>query len=143
MKDYLITVGSVIMLVSFSQMLLSDGGMKKFASLAAGFIIIAAISSPLNGHITIPDTGGIKMDGTPDYEAAYRAEVLKRHRDNLRAMIKEHMKYGGNVYVETDTEGNITKITLLCRGDESAAVLFITNELKVPRERIIVKNENN
>ena len=44
---------------------------------------------------------------------------------------------------EMDNEGNITKITLRSDKDESGAVQFIVSDLGLPRERIVVTDENN
>ena len=50
------------MLISFSQLLLPDGGLKKFASLAAGFMIISAVISPL-GSVPTDALGDFSLPG--------------------------------------------------------------------------------
>lgn len=134
-----------MMLISFSQLLLPDGGLKKFASLAAGFMIISAVISPLDsvptdalGDFSLPGEGSSAAN-----EALYRAEVIKRHRENLAEIIEKKFRHKSRAYVDTDNDGNITKITLHCGGDESGCIAYIIRELGVPRERIVTVYENN
>lgn len=134
-----------MMLISFSQLLLPDGGLKKFASLAAGFMIISAVISPLGSvpadtleNFTIPSENSSAAN-----DALYRAEVIRRHRENLAGIIKKKLRHKSRAYVDTDNDGNITKITLYCGGDESECVAYIIRELGVPRERIVTVYENN
>ena len=145
MKEYIISVGTVMMLISFSQMILPEGGLKRFASLATGFMIICAVLSPLRGGKAL-DFSGITVENAatfPEADASvYRAEVLKQHRENLEKAVESHMN-GGKAYVEVDNDGNITKITLRSGMDESGAVSYIVSELGLPRERIVVTDENN
>lgn len=145
MKDYIISVGAVMMLLSFSQLLLPEGGLKKFASLAAGFIIINALVAPLGKGLSEIDVGSISVsEASPGIsDAQFRAEVIKKHRENLAELIEKKTRFKSRAYVETDNDGNITKITLKCKGDESECVAYIVNELKVPRERIVITYENN
>lgn len=142
MREYIISVGSVMTLISFALMLIPEGGIKKFASLAAGFMIISAIIETDVGKINFT---GINIEKTEvDYsekEALYKAEVIKKHRENLNAAIEKEMK-SGKSFVETDNDGNITRVTLRCKEDESGALRYITQTLCVPRERVRVVYEN-
>ena len=45
--------------------------------------------------------------------------------------------------MEVSPDGEITRVTITLRGDESAAVEYIVNTLGVPRERIKTVYENN
>lgn len=133
------------MLISLSQLLLPDGGLKRFASLAAGFMIISAVVSPL-GSVPKDALGGLSLPAESSAaadDALYRAEVIKRHRKNLAEIIEKKLRHKSRVYVDTDNDGNITKVTLRCGGDESECVAYIISELKVPRERIVTVYENN
>ncbi len=147
MRDYMIALGTVMMLTALSKMLLPEGSIKKFATLAMGFMLICAVTSPLPNLIK-----EVKLDANSfEYdeadikkaEATYRAQVIKKHRENLGALIEEKMVHGSKAYVETSENGDIISVTLRLRGDESAAVNYIVSELFVPRERIKLIYENN
>ena len=142
MRDYIISVGSVMTLISFALMLIPEGGIKKFASMAAGFMIISTILQFPNEKI---DFTGLNMEKIEaDYseaEAIYEAEVIKRHKENLKAAIEKEMK-SGKCFVETDNNGNITRVTLRATEDESEALRYVVETLGVPRERVMVIYEN-
>jgi len=142
MREYIISLGAVMILTSFMKLLLPEGGIKKFASLAAGFMIISAVITPFEFDFKNIFAGEIHNYKNAENEAIYRAEVLKKHRENLREIIKSKMKHGGEAFVETDNDGNIVSVTLKCKGDESAAVMYITESLGVKRERIRVYDDN-
>ena len=61
----------------------------------------------------------------------------------LERKIEEKMKYGSDAYVEVSSEGNIISVSLRLSGDESVAIAYIIDTLKVPRERIKLSYENN
>ena len=142
MRDYIISVGSVMTLISFALMLIPEGGIKKFASMAAGFMIISTILQFPNEKI---DFTGLNMEKIEaDYseaEAIYEAEIIKRHKENLKAAIEKEMK-SGKCFVETDNNGNITRVTLRATEDESEALRYVVETLGVPRERVKVIYEN-
>lgn len=144
MREYIISLGGVMTLSALAQMLMPEGSIKKFASLAIGFMIVATVLSPIPFNIKDID---FKSENTEiDFssaEATYRAEVIMRHRENLNEKINAQMVHGSKAFVQTDNDGNITSVTLRLRGDESKAVFYITNELKVSRERIKIVNEDN
>jgi len=144
MREYIISLGCVMTISALAQMLMPEGSIKKFASLAMGFMIVATVLSPIS--FNIKDLT-FKSESTEiDFssaEATYRAEVIMRHKENLNEKINAQMVHGSKAFVETDNDGNITSVTIRARGDESKAVLYITNELKVSRERIKIINEDN
>jgi|GEM_PF-1656681 len=147
MREYIISLGSVMMLIAFSNILLPEGSIKKFASLAMGFMLISTAIAPLPSRLE-----DIKIDAQSfeideeDIAAAqaqYKAQILKRQREILADKISEHIKHGSKVYVQTSPDGEIISVTLSLKGDESSAVAYITDTLKVPRERIKLFYENN
>ena len=144
MRDYIISLGVVMTLSALAQMLMPEGSIKKFASLAIGFMIVATVLSPIPFNIKDLNfkSENTKLDFS-SAEATYRAEVIMRHKENLNEKINAQMVHGSKAFVETDNDGNITSVTIRLRGDESKAVLYITNELKVSRERIKIINEDN
>ena len=147
MREYMISLGSVMMLIAFSQILLPHGSVKKFTSLAMGFILIATAVAPLPSSVEDLkiETEEFKLneEELSRANALYRAEVIKRHREIIADKIKEHIKHGSGVYVETSPEGEIMQVSLRLLGDESAAVAYITGELGVSRERIKLIYEDN
>lgn len=147
MREYMKNLGTVMMMISISQMLIPEGGLKKFAALAAGFILITTAVSVIPQSVRelrIPESSvvfeGIDMETA---QKTYRAEVLRKHKENLEGKISENFSGDSRVSVEIDPEGNITGVTLAASTDESRAVSYIVNTLKVPRERIMIINEKN
>ena len=69
--------------------------------------------------------------------------MIKKHQENLKTAIEKEMMHNSSAYVETDSEGNITRVNLRCKGDESRAVRYIIESLGVSRERIFVSYEDN
>ncbi len=147
MREYIISLGSVMMLIAFSNILLPEGSIKKFASLAMGFMLISTAIAPLPSRLEdikidaqsfVLDEGDIAAA-----QAQYKAQILKRQREILADKISEYIKHGSKVYVQTSPDGEIISVTLSLKGDESSAIAYITDTLKVPRERIKLFYENN
>lgn len=147
MKEYVIGLGTVLMMIAFADILIPDGGIKKFASLAMGFMIITAVTAPLgekNEFFTF-DSASFMIDETEleKAEAEYRAAVLLEHKKNLTEKIKAKIKHGSEVFVEVTSEGDLSRVKILLKGDESAAVKYIVETLELPRERIELSYEDN
>ena len=147
MSQYIMNLGTVMMLCGVAGILIPEGGIKKFASLAMGFIIIASAIVPVGDAIsklTLPDFS-FETDEESFFQAesTYREEVLKKHCENLEKEIYGHIKNGSSVSVKVDDDGNIESVNIMLKGDESAAVAYIVQTLKVPRERIKTSYENN
>ena len=147
MKEYMTSLGVILMLISFSNMLIPEGSIKKYASLAMGFMLITSALAfiPIGGELPIftENSFSISEEDVSKSEAQYRAEVLKRHRETLQKTIAEKLKYGGRAYVEVSPEGEVISVTLTIFGDESAAVAYIVENLGVERERIKLKYDKN
>ncbi len=147
MREYIITLGSVMMMVSVSGILIPDGGIKKIASLAMGFMIITVAVFPLgkDGEIFkfTPDDFGIREENLKEAESLYEKNVLAEHEKNLEEMIKVHIKHNSGVEVSVMSNGDVEGIKLYLKGDESIAVNYIVNTLNIPRERIKLAYENN
>ena len=145
MREYIISIGSVMTMAALAQMLLPEGNVKKFASLCVGFMIISVVLTPLqagNAGALLGETQNL-FKGQEEAEAIYRANVIDRHRENTKSLIEKKIKHGSGVFVELDNNANITQIIIRARGDESAAVFYITESLGVPRERIKIEYANN
>lgn len=140
MKEYMLNLGSVMMLMALSRLILPEGGIRKFATLAMGFMLITAALSPLPSDFDdisfTPESFEISESELEKSEAQYRAQVIKTHRENLKKLIEENMSHGGSASVEVTEDGEIISVTLRVKGDESSTVNYIVNTLAVPRERI-------
>ena len=145
MREYIISIGSVMTMAALAQMLLPEGNVKIFASLCVGFMIISVVLTPLQAGKAGALLGEAQnlFKGQEEAEAIYRANVIDRHRENTKSLIEKKIKHGSGVFVELDNNANITQIIIRARGDESAAVFYITESLGVPRERIKIEYANN
>lgn len=147
MRDYMTNLGTVMILITVFKMLLPEGNVKKFASFAMGFMLICTVISPLPNlaRSVEKNMGNIGFDEEKikNDEALYRAEVLKKHRENLNALIEKETVHGSKAYTEVSEDGEITSVTLRLKGDESRAVYYITETLGVKRERIKLIYDNN
>ena len=147
MREYMKNLGTIMMMIALSNMLIPEGGIKKFASLATGFMLITAAVA------VVPKNVSEFSFSSPAYtfdekkmeeaEEKYREQVIENHRENIEGLISEKFIHSSKAQVETDQEGNITKVTLYVSGDESKAISYIVNELKFPRERISLIYEKN
>ncbi len=145
MREYMTSLGIVLMLISFSNMLIPEGSIKKYTSLAMGFMLICAALSyiPSEESLFSAETFNLDTEEVARNEAYYRAQVLKRHRDNLEKNIEERLKHGGSANVEISPQGEVISVTLLVNGDESGAVAYIIENFGITRERIKMKYDKN
>ena len=129
MREYMLSLGSVLMLIAFSNMIVPEGNIKKYVSLATGFMIISTALTIIPGsigEISFSESAfQISDEDVMKVQAEYSAKVIKKHRENLEQKIEEHMHEGSKAYVEVTQEGEITSVTLLSKKDESRAVLYI------------------
>ena len=143
MREYMKNLGSVMMMVAFANMLVTSESIKKFMSLATGFILISTAISIIPGDLkefkfSFPEYV-LGEKEIKEAEDNYRKSVLDAHSKNLEKEIEEKFSHGSSAKVTIDSDGNISGITLRIKGDESRAISFIVNELKFPRERIKIK----
>lgn len=147
MKEYMTSLGTILMLIAFANMLVPEGNIKKYVSLAMGFMLITAALSGLPGRIEdisfTAESFELNENDIAAMQAEHRAQVLKTHRENMEQKIQSQMKHGSKAYVEVSEEGDVISVTLALRGDESEAVLYIVEKLGVPRERIKLKYDEN
>lgn len=147
MREYMTSLGTILMLIAFANMLVPEGNIKKYVSLVMGFILIIAALSVLPGSVGeisfSPEAFDMSEEDIAIIQAEHRAEVIKIHRENLKRRIEAEMLHGSKAYVEVLENGEIISVTLLVRGDESRAILYITENLGVPRERIKIKYDEN
>lgn len=147
MRDYMMNLGVIMMLIALANILLPEGGLKKFASLAMGFMLITAalslIPSKLGEISFSAESFEISQEDMANAQAQYKAEVLKQHRKNLEKKIEDNMRHDSKAFVELKGDGEIVSVTLRLRGDESRAIMYIVDTLKVPRERIKLSYDEN
>lgn len=145
MREYMVSLGCVLMIIAFSKMLLTEGGLKKYVSLATGFILISTILTLFPGKIGeisfSAESFQVDEEEISAMEATYQAKVITEHRENLQKKIEEQMTHGSKAFVEVSPEGEILSVTLRLQGDESKAINYIVQELGVDRERIKIKND--
>lgn len=141
------SLGTVLMLIAFANMIVPEGNIKKYVSLAMGFMIITAALSVLPSKWEeiqfSSESFELSSDEIASAQAQYRAQVIKMHREKLENKIAEQMRHGSKAYVEVSEDGEIISVTLLLRGDESKAVSYIVKNMGVPRERIKLKYDKN
>ena len=147
MREYMMNLGSVLMLIALSNMIIPEGGVKKYASLAMGFMLISSAVSII--PVKVEDISfstaekAISQSQIFDLKEQFQADIMKKHRENLENIIEEKMKYGSKAYVKITEDGEIESVEIFARGDESAAVFYIVDSLKVPRERIKLSYDKN
>ncbi len=143
MREYMLSLGSVLMLIAFSNMIVPEGNIKKYVALATGFMIISTALTILPGSMGeisfSADTFSISDEEVSKIQAEYSAEVIKKHKENLESKIEEHMTQGAKAYVEVTEEGEVIGVTILSSQDESKAIMYIIENLGVKRERIKIK----
>lgn len=139
MKEYIEALGAAVILSALIDMLVPEGGFKKYCRLVCGFMVIAVMLSPITGQMT-----DIYFDGqTIDAEAAEleaRARVLMEHRSNLEKIIESEIP-GSEAHVEVDGEGNVTRVTIEGAEDEAAAREYIREAMGVEGSSVRI-NEN-
>ncbi len=146
MIEYIKNLATVMIMVSIANILLPEGSIKKFAALSMGFIIISVAIYPIGDLFSDEISMETFTEDTEHIAAAEKTQretVLLVHKENLERKIKEHIKHGSDVSVSVDDNANITDVSITLRGDESSAVAYIVNTLKLPRERIKLIYENN
>ncbi len=147
MKEYMTTLGVILMLISFANMLIPEGSIKKYTSLAMGFMLICSALSFLPSKKGVPffsaEQFSFPEEEIENNEALYRAQVLKKHRENLEETIEGKLKNGGKAFVEVSPDGEVISVTLWVNGDESGAVRYIIENFGIGRERIKLKNDKN
>ena len=147
MREYMTSLGTVLMLIAIANMIVPEGSIKKYVSLAMGFMLITAALSVLPSDIEdisfSEESFAMNMDDIAETQAKYKANVIKTHRKNLEEKIDGQMLHGSKSYVEVSQEGEIISVTLVIRGDESRAVRYIVENMGVPRERIKLKYDKN
>ncbi len=139
MKEYINSLGAAVILSALIDLISPEGDFKKYCRMVCGFMVIAVMLSPVTHEFSLENTGG----QAPDLDAAEaqaRARVLTEHKRNLEAVLEERFP-PAKAYVEVDSEGNVTSVTLDGAPDRDAALEFIEREFGVG-EREIKINEN-
>ena len=89
MREYMTALGSMLIITAFAKMLVPEGSIKKYVSLATGFMIISTALSILPGKLGdisfSEDSFSFNDDEITKIEAEYKAEVIKEHRKNINS----------------------------------------------------------
>lgn len=139
MKEYIEALGAAVILSALIDMLVPEGGFRKYCRLVCGFMVIAVMLSPLTGQISFIDLGGQTVDAEAA-ELEARARILMEHKSNLERIIEEEIP-GSEAHVEVDGEGNVTRVTMEGVEDETAAREYIREAMGVEGSGVRI-NEN-
>lgn len=139
MADYIRVIGAAVILAALMDMLVPDGSFKGYCRLVFGFVLLAAVLSPVTGSIalTMPEYTGADME-TAEIEA--RARILIQHRNNLEKIIEDKFP-GCKAHVEVDGEGNVTSVTVENAADEAAMREYVCGAMGIEGSNVII-NEN-
>ncbi len=139
MKEYIKALGAAVILSALIDMLVPDGGFKKYCRLVCGFMIVAVMLSPVTGGLSKISLETESIDAEAA-EAEARARILMEHKSNLEGIIEGELD-GCEAYVEVDGDGNVIRVTLEGAEDEAAARDYLRDELGVEGSSVRI-NEN-
>ena len=131
MKSYIITIIGAALLSSIGAMLTPDS-MKKYVSVITGFIIIAAIVSPLSSLTKINIFSGfdeISLN-TQNYEQIYSQSVEKALTDRIESEIEERLK--DEFQINADVS-----VSLLVENENIKSIKNITISTATPNKNIV------
>ncbi|MCH5187877.1 MAG: stage III sporulation protein AF [Oscillospiraceae bacterium] len=139
MAEYIKVIGAAVILAALMDMLVPDGSFKGYCRLVFGFVLLAAVLSPVTGSIAlnVPEYTGADME-TAEIEA--RARILIQHRSNLEKIIEDEFP-GCEAYVEVDGEGNVTRVTVENAMDAAATREYVRGAMGIEGSNVII-NEN-
>ena len=139
MAEYIRVIGAAIILAALMDMLVPDGSFKGYCRLVFGFVLLAAVLSPVTGGIalTVPEYSAADME-TAEIEA--RARILIQHRNNLEKIIEDEFP-GCEAHVEVDGEGNVTRVTVDNAIDEAVTREYVRGAMGIEGSNVII-NEN-
>ena len=139
MYDYIRSLGAAVILSALVDLLAPEGSFKKYCRLACGFVVIAVMLRPLTSGFSF---GGLGLE-TPDaaaVEAQARARILVEHRANLEAITEARFP-GSRAYVEVDSDGNVTALTVTGAEDPGAVLDYAENELKLEEGSVKINED--
>ncbi len=139
MDGYIRAVGGAVILAALADMLIPEGSMRRYCRMVCGFMILAALLSPLTGSFKEIQTGEYTIDAEKA-EAQARARILVQHKENLENLIEARFP-GARAYVEVDSEGNVIRVSAEGIEDEADARKYIEESLGVKGEAVKI-NEN-
>lgn len=139
MAEYIRAVGGAVILAALTQMLVPEGSFQKYCRLVCGFMVLAAVLSPLTGGLPDIHTENIYID-TDSAEREARARILNKHRENLVKIIEDEFPET-RAFVEVDQEGNVTKVTVENAKDEAEVRAYIKENFGAEEGEIKI-NEN-
>lgn len=116
-SGWILNIVSVILIISFIEMILPDNGIKKFIDLALGFIIVLVVITPvvkvINDDIDIEEAIYTYTNDMNKYEYVFNAEqVLKNNDDQYLMLYKEKIKEDVKFRVENKYDVKIKSIEL-------------------------------
>lgn len=119
LKDFIVSVLSVVFLGTVCEMIIPDGSLKKYFKLVIGFIMMSTLIYPVKNIKSAPE-----FEFSFEYpmsEEEIRAEsdayILKLHEETIQNRISEICGDDVKIFTEIFSDGTIKEITL--RGNVS------------------------
>ena len=139
MYDYVRSLGAAVVLSALIDMLSPEGSFKKYCRLVCGFVIMAVMLSPVTSGFSLGELSGPALD-TAAAEAQARARVLTEHKSNLETITEARFP-GVRAYIEVDSDGSVTALTVKGAEDPEAVLEYARSELNLEEDRVRI-NEN-
>ena len=139
MYDYIRSLGSAVVLSALIDLLSPEGSFKKYCRLVCGFVIMAVMLSPVTSGFSLDGLNGPSLD-TKAAEAQARARVLTEHKSNLEAITEARFP-GVRAYIEVDSDGGVTSLTVEGAEDPAAVLEYAVGELNLGEDSVRI-NEN-
>lgn len=113
-KEFTVNVIALAFLATACEMIIPEGGMKKYFNLFMGFMMMLVLIKPFTFIHDIP-----RLDLTFDtemtneeIEAKSNAYILQKHKENIISYIKESTGCEGEIFVELYSDGKIRSVVI-------------------------------
>ncbi|MBR5151930.1 MAG: stage III sporulation protein AF [Clostridia bacterium] len=133
-KDWAMTMATILILSSMCEVLLPDGGFRKYVRLSLGIMMVISLVSPLLGHgnseweprIQVPDVGQVRQKN----ESVRQRDIVTVYQKNLEDAIGGQLR---QVYGEDAR-------TVTCEVEEMdperfGTILSVCVELNLPESQ--------
>ncbi|WP_432400796.1 stage III sporulation protein AF [Wukongibacter sp. M2B1] len=116
-KGWIINIVTIIILISFLELLMPDGKMKKYVNLILGFIIMLVILNPIIDILSSKsdlenDVFMISSELNKSEYAFISSNIEDRQRDQLVALYKDRIKKDVVYRIESKYDVKVTKVAI-------------------------------
>lgn len=116
-KDWIINIVTIIILISFLELLMPDGKMKKYVNLILGFIVMLVILNPIIDILSSKsdlenDVFMISSELNKSEYAFISSNIEDRQRDQLVALYKDRIKKDVVYRIESKYDVKVTKVAI-------------------------------